>query len=168
MNVPYHYRRAIQTSAFVCVVVAAGLGCSGATQPQEAPGVQEGLRVEVTVTPNVVRPGDSLLVTLRIVNTTAVSIQLGSRDGCVALPVVYADGRRVEWEGTALGCLMMLSTFTVPEGGSLTRQFPLLALLRRQTAPWAYDVPPPPGRYDLVMDMHVELDDVAREIVVAN
>ena len=86
----------------------------------------------------------------------------------MALPVVYADGERVEWEGTGLACLAVVSVFTVPGNGRLTREFSLVAFLQEETAPWDHTAPPPPGTYDLVMEMHVELADVVREIVVTN
>jgi hypothetical protein len=144
------------------LAVVVGLCCSAPTDPQDI------LTVDVTVAPTVVTPGDSLLVTLTIANPTSFPIRLGSRDGCVALPVVYADGERVAWEGTALGCFAMMSTFTVPGRGTLAREFSLVAFLQEETAPWDYTVPPPPGAYDLVMDMHVQLADVVQEIVVTN
>lgn len=62
----------------------------------------------------------------------------------------------------------VVSAFTVPGCGTLMWEFPLVAFLQEETAPWDYTVPPPPGTYDLVMDMHVQLADVVREIVVTN
>ncbi len=162
MNISYSCRNPTRASVTTWLAVVASLCCSAPTDSQDL------LAVDVTVTPNVVRPGDSLLVTLTIVNPTPLPIRLGSGDSCVALPVVYADGERVAWEGTGLGCLTVMSTFDVPGGGTLTREFPLVAFLQEETAPWDYSVPPPPGTYELVMDMHVQLADVVRGIVVTN
>jgi hypothetical protein len=162
MNISYFCRDFTGVSVATCLAVAASLCCSAPTDPQDL------LTVDVTVTPSVVRPGDSLLVTLTIVNQTPFPLRLRSGDSCVALPVVHADGERVAWGGTGLGCYTAVSTFDVPGGGTLTREFPLVAFLQEGTAPWGYSVPPPPGTYDLVMDMHVQLADVVREIVVTN
>ncbi len=162
MSISYSCRYPTGASVTTWLAVVAGLCCSTPAEPQDL------LTVDVTVTPSVVSPGDSLLVTLTIANPTLSPIQLGSGDSCVALPVVYADGERVEWEGTGLACLAVLSEFTVPGRGDLTREFSLVAFLQEETAPWDYTVPPPAGTYDLVMDMHVQLADVVREIVVTN
>lgn len=105
-------------------------------------------------------------MTLTIVNPTIRRIQLRSGSSCVALPDVYSGGERLLWDGTGLPCLGVLSTFTVPALGVLTREFPLVALLQESTAPWDYVVPPTPGTYDLVMRMHVQLLDIERQFVV--
>lgn len=96
MNVSYFCRCQRGASVTTWLAVVAGLCCSAPTDPQDL------LTVDVTVTPSVVSPGDSLLVTLTIANPTPFPIRLGSGDSCVALPVVYAEGERVEWEGTGL------------------------------------------------------------------
>lgn len=162
MNISYSYRHPTGASVTTWLAVVASLYSGAPAEHQDL------LTVDVTVTPSVVSPGDSLLVTLTIANPTPSPIRLGSGDSCVALPVVYADGKRVAWEGTGLGCLTVVSTFTVPGGGTLTREFSLVAFLQEETAPWDYSVPPPPGTYDLVMEMHVQLADVVQEIVVTS
>ena len=160
MNISSLCRRLTSTSITSWLVVALGLGCGGPTDPRDA------LSVDLTVTPSVVSPGDSFVVTLTIVNLKPFPIQLGSGDSCVALPEVRVAGERQPWEGTALGCLAVVSTFTVPAFGVLTWEFSLVALLEESTAPWDYTVPPPPGTYTLVMEMHVELPDVENEFIV--
>ncbi len=160
MNISYSCRRLTGATVITCSAVVASLGCGTPTDPQDV------LTVDLTVTPSSVRPGDSLLVTLTIVNPTTRSIQLGSANSCVALPAVYAAGGRLLCEGTALGCLDVVSAFTVPALGVLTREFPLVAFLQESTAPWDYVVPPTPGMYDLVMNMHVVLPDIERQFVV--
>ncbi len=162
MNISYFCRRLTGTTVITCLAVVASLGCGAPTDPQDV------LTVDLTATPSSVRPGDSLLVTLTIVNPTTRSIQLGSADSCVALPKVYAAGERLLWKGTSLGCLDVVSAFTVPALGVLTREFLLVAFLQESTAPWDYTVPPPAGTYTLVMEMHVLLPDVEKEFVVTD
>ncbi len=162
MNISYSCRRMTSPTVITCLAVVASLGCGTPTDPRDV------LTVDLTATPSSIGSGDSLLVTLTIVNPTTRSIQLGSANSCVALPAVYAAGGRLLWDGTALGCLDVVSSFTVPALGVLTREFPLVAFLEESTAPWDYTVPPPPGTYTLVMEMHVWLPDVEREFVVTD
>ena len=160
MNISYSCRRMTSPTVITCLAVVASLGCGTPTDPRDV------LTVDLTATPSSIGSGDSLLVTLTIVNPTISPIQLASSDSCVALPGVYSAGERLLWDGTGLGCLDVLSTFTVPALGVLTRQFPLVAFLEESTAPWDYVVPPTPGMYDLVMSMHVLLPDIERQFVV--
>ncbi len=164
MNISYSCRRMTSPAVIACLAVVVSLGCGTPTDPQTDP--QDVLTVDLTVTPSSIGSGDSLLVTLTIVNPTIRPIQFSSGDSCVALPEVYSAGEWLPWDGTGLVCLAVMSTFTVPALGVLTRQFPLVAFLQESTAPWDYVVPPTPGMYDLVMSMHVELPDIERQFVV--
>jgi hypothetical protein len=147
--------------ALTGILLSVGPACGGPLEPQDI------LSVDVTILPAVVAPGDSVLVTLIISNATTRPIRLSSGDSCVALPEVYSAGDRVNWSGTGLGCLTVVSAFTVPAGGALTRTFPLVALLQESGAPWDYTVRPPPGRHAVVMRMHVaQLSDVHRDLMV--
>ena len=167
MNISYSCRRMTSPAVIACLAVVASLGCGTPTDLRDVLTVDlDVLTVDLTVTPSSIGSGGSLLVTLTIVNPTIRPIQLSSSDSCVALPEVYSAGERLLWDGTGLGCFTVVSTFTVPALGVLTRQFPLVAFLQESTAPWDYVVPPTPGIYDLVMSMHVELPDIERQFVV--
>ncbi len=96
MNISYSCRRMTSPTVIACLAVVASLGCGTPTDPRDV------LTVDLTVTPSSIRPGDSLLVTLTIVNPTIRSIQLSSGDSCVALPEVYSAGERLLWDGARM------------------------------------------------------------------
>jgi hypothetical protein len=107
-----------------------------------------------------------MTVTLTVVNPTADSLTLTSPHSCFALPEVWVGDERMAWEGTALGCLTVVTYHGVGPGRTLQIQWSLTARLQEEQAPWEYVIAPPAGRYRVVLDMEVPLRDIAREFEV--
>lgn len=125
----------------------------------ETTGTVSDLRVEFHFDTNSVRAGDPMVATLVITNPTRDTIRVSSGSSCVATLDALRAGERVDLQGTAFGCLTVISTFAIPPRDSLVRTFDLIAMLREDHSPWRYVVPPPPGTYRLRANMQVGLPD---------
>jgi hypothetical protein len=134
-------------------------GVASVVACRQATGTADDLRIGFTVQGITVRPGDPMLARLVITNPTSDTIAVSSGDSCVATLDALRDGERVDLQGTAFGCLTVISNFRIPPGDSIVREFDLVAMLRENQSPWRYVVPPQPGTYRLRADMHVHLPD---------
>lgn len=110
--------------------------------------------------------GESFIVTLKLQNTTDRNVTLRSPMGCVALPSVYRDAERLDWDGTALGCTAAVTSWVVPARDSMVVAFELRAALRGGTDPFDYEVEPEPGVYEVRMETYVLLPDLSAEFLV--
>jgi len=122
-------------------------------------GTVSDLRTGFRIEPSVVRAGDSMVAKLVITNPTDDSIRISSGSSCVTTLDALRDDRRLDLQGTAFGCLTVVTTFVIPPRDSLVRVFDLVAMLREDQSPWRYVNPPPVGAYQLRAAMEVNLPD---------
>ena len=155
------WRRPFVPTTLVLALVVGALSCD--STPNDPANE---LDVELEVAPLVVSPAEAMTVKLILRNPTSDLLALGSGDSCVALPEVWSGTTKLQWEGTGLGCLSVVSSFEIPADDSLLVEYELQALLQEDQAPWDYVIPPPPGTYRVVMDMHVDLPNIEREFEV--
>jgi hypothetical protein len=122
-------------------------------------GTIHDLRIDFRVVPNIVEAGDSMTAKLVIINPAANSVTISSGSSCVATLDALSNEQRVDLDGTAFGCLAVVSYFVIPPRDSLVRTFVLVAMLREQQSPWRYVIPPPSGLYHMRARVQVGLPD---------
>jgi hypothetical protein len=135
-------------SCLLALVLLSACTLEITTMPRHAlEGLPAGLDARLTVEPDEVQQHASFTVLLTVTNTRTVPIQLVTAHGCLALPHVLLNGRRVPFEGTALGCTAAITTHTFAAGQSHVLQWELRAELYAEHREDPADRPAPKGDY---------------------
>ena len=158
------HRRSWYVASLACVSAAllALTSCRGLPVGPEV--INSTLHLSATE----LRFGETFVATLTLENPTNREVTLTSPEGCLALPSVYREGQRLEWDGTSLGCLTAVTHHTVPAHGTLVRAFELRAALLGGPDPSDYEIEPEPGVYELRMEIYVLLPDLDTEFLVVS
>jgi hypothetical protein len=141
----------MRVSTFI-LFAAALTACTATT---DVPGTQAnlesaeigGLKVGLAVDPVAVRPGEEFAVRFTVANTTGDTIRLHTPHSCLALPHVLRDGKRVPFEGTALGCLAVVRTHVFAPGYEWATVFRLRAALYSENPGDVHGADAPEGEY---------------------
>jgi len=128
-------------------------------------GIESDLDTSFVVDPQSVAPGDSLLAELVVRNPSSDTVTLAGA-GCLAGIRVLKDGESLLMEGADFVCTMPLLRYHVPPHDSLVVQYPLRAMLRRDSRSPTYDIEAEPGVYTLRTWMTVDLADLECEFTV--
>lgn len=125
-----------------------------------AEGLPEGLEVSLVVEPEAVGPHQPFTVRFAAANPTSDPIRITTSHGCLVLPGVYRDGRRIPFQGSAWGCTAAITTHVFAPGETKSVTWEMRAELyaenpgEREGAPAPagiyrvraeFDVPPPDG-----------------------
>lgn len=118
------------------------------TSPQpRLEGIPAGLDVQFTVAPAEVAPRDPFTVRLAVTNPTTSPVRIVTANGCLALPNVLRDGRRVPFRGSALGCTAAVTTHVFAPGQTRTLTWELRAELYAENPGDVDGAPAPRGTY---------------------
>lgn len=119
------------------------------TGPQSSveSGLPEGLNASITVEPGEVRQHEPFVVTLRVENTTGRSIRVVTAHGCLVIPNVILDGRRVPFKGSTWGCTAATATHTFAPGEIRLQTWNMRAELYAAHAGEVDGAPAPKGVY---------------------
>lgn len=121
-------------------------------------GIPDGLEASITVEPGEVRQHQPFVATLRVANTTDRTIRVVTAHGCLVIPNVVLDGRRVPFEGSAWGCFAAVTTHTFAPGETRVQTWDMRAELYPEHPGDVGGAPAPKGLY------HVQAEfDVATE-----
>jgi hypothetical protein len=112
-------------------------------------GIAAGLDVRLAVEPGEVAQHAPFMVRLDIRNTTPDTIHVVTAHGCLVLPHVVRDGRRIPFEGTAWGCTAAITTHVFAPGGGRSYAWPLRAELYSEHPGDPEGAPAPRGTYRL-------------------
>lgn len=146
----------LRLGSLVLVTVLATAACGEATGPESAQ--INGLDLELTLTPSVVARHETLHAELTIRNTTGRTAELVSRCSAIASIGVYRDGERVSVRGTGHGCRPAFTTFEIPSGEVLRREWAIAA-----ESPEGDAIPQ--GTYTFLVEFSVDgLPDLEHEL----
>lgn len=113
-------------SPFAPVALLAILGLLGCDTPitsAELDTVPHALRVDVSVHPDTIVPGDTAHIEVRLTNPLPLPVKLHFSSSCQLLfKVENAEGERVHPRG-GWGCLQTLTELNLDAGDTHTRQF---------------------------------------------
>lgn len=115
--------RACALTLTAALTLASALGACGfsAIEPVEL------LDVELAVSDSVLLPGETFTATVTVANATSRDIDFTTSTGCMTEIAVTDAGEERTWQGTRLVCTQVITTHTVPAGGSLARTLDLRA-----------------------------------------
>lgn len=141
-------------SLIVLILAATLSGCAhDVAGPRSGlEGLPAGLDVELTVTPNVVDQHEPFVATLRVTNTTSQEIRIVTSHGCLVLPHVLLDDKRVPFKGSAWGCTAAITTHTFAPGETKTREWAMRAELYAQNQGDVEGAPAPKGVYRVLAE----------------
>lgn len=88
--------------------------------------VQEGIRVTLTVTPEVLDPPGTVTARLTYENLGIIPVELTSSYGCVSFAGVYLEEERIPFPSTRYGCTAAISSRILEPGTPLTVEWPLV------------------------------------------
>ena len=138
----------IAASVFLAVSLTA---CSSPTEVPGSPNLigdeLGGLTASLAIDRAAVGPHEEFTLTFHVANTTADTIRLATPHTCLALPHVRRDGKRIPFDGTALGCGAALTTHAFAPGFQRTTVFRLRAELYAEHPGDVDGVAAPVGSY---------------------
>lgn len=118
------------------------------TGPRFGPeGLPEGLDVTFTVEPGEVGQHAPFTVQLSVTNTTSDPIEVVTAHGCLAIPHVIRDGKRVPFKGSLWGCTAAVTTHTFAPGETRSLTWEMRAELYAQHQGDVDGAPAPTGTY---------------------
>jgi len=139
----------IRRTLFVLLFSVVAAACaSDITAPEPSlDGLPEGLSVSLTVAPGQVNQHGSFTVQLDVTNTTDEIIRVVTSHGCLAIPNVLRDGKRIPFKGSSWGCTAAITTHTLPPGETRLRTWEMRAELYAEHAGDVDGAAAPKGLY---------------------
>lgn len=128
-------------------------------QPGGEAKVLHGLEVSITVEPGEVRQHEPFVVTLRVANPTSDTVRIVTAHGCLAVPNLILDGRRVPFEGTGWGCIAVLTTHTFAPGEVLSEAWDMRAALYAEHPGDVRGAPAPRGLYRVQAEFDTPVEE---------
>jgi hypothetical protein len=118
-----------------------------------------GLKVELSVEPNEVAPGDPFTAHVHLTNTTSDTIKLVTSESCLANLEILQGDERMPFRGEWLGCLTVITTHTFAPGETKTRSWELRAELHAKST--EEPTPAPKGSYVVRAKIGMDPDDMS-------
>ena len=138
------------------------------TGPQSSlEGLPEGLEVALTVEPGEVGQHAPFTVQLTVANTTAEPLEVTTANGCLAIPNVLRDGRRLPFEGSWWGCSAAITTHVFAPGETRTQTWAMRAELYAEHPGDVGGAPAPKGMYWVQAEFDTYVPGLSRKPSVA-
>jgi hypothetical protein len=137
--------RALPLLAAVLTLAACPLDVVGPRS--DLAGLPPGLDVAFTVEPSEVRQREPFTARLTVTNTTSEAIRVVTSHGCLAIPHVMRDGRRIPFRGSWWGCTAAITTHTFAPGDTRTLTWEMRAELYAEHPGDVEGAPAPRGTY---------------------
>lgn len=143
-----------RATLFVCLLTVPFLGgCDlpfgtefgDGTPPPEVKDrivVRPGLEVAL-LAPDTVATTDSFDVRVRLENTAGRLVRVTTPSSCLVRPGVFSGDDRVEWNGSLIGCAMVITERALQPGAPQTKTFEMQAVTTSADG----EVPASPGEY---------------------
>jgi len=93
--------------------------------------------------PDTVATTDSFDVRVRLENTAGRPVQITTPSSCLVRPGVFSGDDRVEWNGSLIGCAMVITERALQPGAPQTKTFEMQAVTTSADG----EVPASPGEY---------------------
>ncbi len=121
--------------------------------------VDPGLEVAL-LSPDTVATTDSFDVRVRLENTASRLVRVTTPSSCIVRPGVFSGDDRVEWNGSLIGCAMVITERALQPGDPQTKTFEMQAVTTGADG----EVPASPGEYTvrIQIDWTVEGREVER------
>lgn len=135
------------------VLVACAFDIAGPQSSLE--GLPAGLEVSLTVEPDTVSQHAPFAADLTVTNTMRDSTQVVTVGGCLAVPHVLRNGKRIPFEGSDWVCSGAVTSHTFAPGETRTRTWDMRAELYRQNPDDVDGAPAPKGTYRLQAEFDI-------------
>jgi hypothetical protein len=133
----------------------------------ELDGLPEGLEVRLAVEPGEVSPHAPFTVHFSATNTTPDSIYLVTSHGCLVIPAVLRNGKRIPFRGSGWACTAAITTHTFAPGETRKIAWQMRAELYAENSGDRDGVPAPKGNYIVQAAFETRaIDDSGRTPVV--
>ena len=135
-------------------------GCIEILSPSDSTdGLPDGIEMSLVLDDDDVMPHAPFTARFTATNTTNSAIQITTAHGCLVLPVVYRNGVRVPFMGTAWGCTAAITTHVFAPGETVTREWPMRAELYAEHTGDTEGAPAPRGTYVVRAEFDVQPPD---------
>jgi hypothetical protein len=117
--------------------------------------IPAGLDVQLAVEPGEVAQHAPFAVRLDIRNTTSDTLRISTAHGCLAVPAVIRDGRRIPFEGSWWACTAAGASHTFAPGETRSHTWQMRAELYAEHPGDAQGAPAPRGTYRIRAEFDV-------------
>jgi hypothetical protein len=118
-------------------------------------GLPEGLHASATVIPGEVAQHEPFVARFQATNTTDETISIDTPSGCLVIPGVYRDGRRIPMRGSWWACTAAGARHTFAPGETRTMDLPMSAELYAEFEGDRDGAPAPRGTYSVRFEFEV-------------
>jgi hypothetical protein len=146
-------------STFFAGVVLTGCPLQISGPQSQLDGLPEGLYVQLTVEPDEVSQHQPFEVRFTATNTTQTTVRVVTAHGCLVIPHVIRDGRRVPFKGSAWGCTAAITTHTFAPAETRSRTWEMRAELYAEHEGEVDGAPAPKGAYRVQAEIETYSED---------